>query len=64
MPFFENRNLTDSIKIKATPEKIFNFLTSIVDFSFRNSGKSAHLLKKSVNILIFFAQFDRLPRKD
>ena len=31
MPFFEDRILTDTIEIKATPEKVFNFLTGIVD---------------------------------
>jgi len=31
MPIFEDVVLTDSIEIKATPEKIFNFLTDIVD---------------------------------
>jgi hypothetical protein len=31
MAFFEDVILTDSIKIKTTPEKIFGFLTSIVD---------------------------------
>lgn len=31
MPFFEDRVLTDTIEIKTTPEKIFSFLTSIVD---------------------------------
>lgn len=31
MAFFEDRVLTESIEIKTTPEKIFNFLTGIVD---------------------------------
>ena len=31
MAFFEDVILTDSIKIKTTPEKIFEFLTGIVD---------------------------------
>jgi hypothetical protein len=31
MVFFEDRVLTESIEIKTTPEKIFNFLTGIVD---------------------------------
>jgi hypothetical protein len=31
MLFFEEVVLTDSVEIKTTPEKIFNFITSIVD---------------------------------
>ena len=31
MAFFEDVILIDSIQIKTTPEKNFNFLTSIVD---------------------------------
>jgi len=31
MAFLENIVLTDSIEIKTTPEKIFNFLTGLVD---------------------------------
>ncbi len=31
MAFFEEVVLTDTVEIKTTPEKIFNFLTSIVD---------------------------------
>ncbi|HOF78703.1 MAG TPA: SRPBCC family protein [Smithellaceae bacterium] len=31
MSLFENRILTDSIEIRATPETVFKFLTSIVD---------------------------------
>jgi len=31
MAFFEEVRLTDAIKIKTTPEKIFSFLTDIVD---------------------------------
>ena len=44
MPFFEDRVLTDSIEIKTTPEKIFNFLTSIVDDdSYRAWHKEDHV---------------------
>ncbi len=31
MAFFEDRVLTDTIEINTTPEKVFQFLTSIVD---------------------------------
>jgi hypothetical protein len=44
MAFFEDSVLTDSIKIKTTPEKIFNFLTGIVDdASYRAWHESDHL---------------------
>lgn len=44
MPFFEDRVLTDTIEIKTTPEKIFNFLTSIVDDdSYRAWHKDDHV---------------------
>ena len=31
MAFFEEVIVTDSIEVKTTPEKLFNFLISIVD---------------------------------
>ena len=44
MPFFEDRTLTDTIEIKATPEKIFSFLTGIVDDeSYRAWHKEDHV---------------------
>jgi len=44
MPFFEDHVLTDTIEIKTTPEKIFNFLTSIVDDdSYRAWHKKDHV---------------------
>jgi len=44
MAFLEDVILTDSIKIKTTPEKIFNFLTSIVDDdSYRAWHKEDHV---------------------
>jgi hypothetical protein len=44
MAFFEDRVLTESIEIKTTPEKIFNFLTGIVDDdSYRAWHQKDHL---------------------
>jgi len=44
MAFFEDVILTDSIEIKTTPEKIFNFLTGIVDdASYRAWHKDDHV---------------------
>ena len=44
MPFFEDRILTESIEIKTTPEKIYTFLTGIVDDdSYRAWHKEDHV---------------------
>ena len=44
MAFFEERIVTDSIIIKTSPEKIFNFLTSIIDDdSYRAWHKDDHV---------------------
>jgi len=44
MTFFEDVIITDSIKIKTTPEKIFSFLTSIIDDdSYRAWHKEDHV---------------------
>ena len=44
MAFFEDVTLTDAIEIAATPEKIFNFLTGIVDDrSYRAWHKEDHV---------------------
>ena len=44
MPFFEDVTLTDSIEIKTTAEKLFNFLINIVDDeSYRAWHKEDHI---------------------
>jgi hypothetical protein len=44
MAFFEDVVITDSIEIKTTPDKIFNFLTNIIDDgSYRAWHKDDHL---------------------
>ena len=44
MPFFKDRILTESIEIKTTPEKIYTFLTGIVDDdSYRAWHKEDHV---------------------
>ena len=44
MTFFEDVILTDSIEIKTTPEKVFNYLTSIIDDdSYRAWHKDDHV---------------------
>ena len=49
MPFFEDRILTDSIEINTTPDKIFAFLTGIVDDdSYRAWHKKDHVSLKWV----------------
>lgn len=44
MPFFEEAVLTDSIEIETTPDKIFGFLTDIVDDrTYKNWHKKDHV---------------------
>ena len=44
MPFVEDRVLTDTIEIKATPKEVFNFLTGMVDDdSYRAWHKKDHV---------------------